>query len=148
MRWGLTHAHCPASHAPGICTSAQFMQPEWGYLWQLIMPPSMHINKSVSSHPLFRREEKQFPPKWETDYRQNTRVPVIFDNFPFLMSIGVFLLYYCCNKWSQTLWLKTKKIIILQISRSEVLLNLRWLQSCVPFWRFQGQICFLAFSSF
>ena len=58
----------------------------------------MHINESVSSHPLLCREEKQFQPKWETYYRRNTRVSVIFGNFPFLMSIDVFILYYCCNK--------------------------------------------------
>lgn len=73
MRCGLTHLHCSACGALGICTSAQFTQPEWGYLWQLIMPRFMHINESESSHPLLYREEKQFQPKWETDYRQNTR---------------------------------------------------------------------------
>lgn len=74
-----------------IRTLAQFTPPEKGYLWQLIMPPFMHIKESCEQCSLLCREEKQFQPKWETDYRQNTREleSKFFDNFPFLMSLGV-----------------------------------------------------------
>lgn len=68
---------------------AQFTPPERGYLWQLIMQLFMHINESVSSHSPLCSEEKQFQPKWETDYRLNRESRrAVCDNFPFLMSLG------------------------------------------------------------
>lgn len=69
---GTSARPAPLTGQPAL---AQLTPPERGYLWQLIMPPFLHINWSVSSHSPLCSEEKQFQPKWETDYRPDTRTP-------------------------------------------------------------------------